>query len=300
MTVATTDTPSTLGSARPRHGRRGLAAALALAAGGALAVGLLGTPTEGRPAQDTRVSGLVDRFEQVTPFRGTRNELLPAELGGGVALGDVVLEPGPSAAGVTRDGYRDYGTVGATQRYRVVAASDGPGRSRVGFVIDDPGLTRFDVPVRLPAGAVVDNEASGAVTVTGTGGSTTLAPATAVDADGRTVPASYRIVDGALQVRVDLSDAVLPVLVDPSTTWHWWGKTEYYSRAEVRQFADWYSVVRVANAACRGLPAVCGKTVGRYTGWIHDTWQTAKRNNQCLAMSMTYTGQVTAIRPYSC
>ena len=167
-------------------------------------------------------------------------------------------------------------------------------------MIDDRDLTRFDVPVRLPAGAVVSNEASGAVTVSRPGGSTTLAPATAVDAIGRTVPASYRIVDETLQVRVDLSEAVLPVLVDPSTTWHWWGKTEYYSRAEVRQFADWYSVVRVANGACRGLPAVCGATVGRYTGWIQSTWQTAKRNNQCLSMSMTYTGQVTGLRAYSC
>jgi hypothetical protein len=130
MTVPTVDTLSAIEATPRRHGRRRFAAVLALAAGGALAVGLLGTPVPDRAADATQISGLVDRFEQVTPFRGTHNELLPADLADGVALGDVVIEPGPSAPGVTRDGYRDYGTVGTAERYRVVAASDGPGRSR--------------------------------------------------------------------------------------------------------------------------------------------------------------------------
>lgn len=299
---------TTLLSATPEHGlirppgvRRPLGGLLALVVSAALAVGLE-APTAGGLIDAQAVSTLVDRFEQVAPFRGTHNELLPADLANGIAIGRIVLDPGSSASGSTRDGFRDYGTVdtGAGAQYGVVAASDGVGRERVGFVIDDRDLVRFDVPVVLPDDAVVQNDASGEITVQSPAGSTSLAPATAVDADGRTVPASYRLVDGALQVRVDTSHAALPILVDPSTTWHWWGKTEYYSRAEVRQFADWYSVVRVASTACRGLPAVCGATVGRYTGWIYNTWQAAKRNNQCLSMSMTYTGQVTDIRAYSC
>lgn len=153
----------------------------------------------------------------------------------------------------------------------------------------------------LPEGAVVTNEESGEVSVRSASGEiTTLAPASAVDAQGKRVDARYRIVGDRLDVQVDLAAAILPVLVDPATTWHWWGKTEYYSRAEVRANADWYSVVRVANNACRTYGAVCSRTVGRYTSWIYNTWQTAKNSGQCLSMSMTYTGQVTGIRAYTC
>lgn len=199
---------------------------------------------------------------------------------------------------MARDGYVDYGRT--AEGYRVIAASDGVGRDRLGFVIDDSELTRFAVPVDLPDGARVDHDGSGEITVRGTTGSSTLAPATAVDADGDVVDAHYRLVGDALEVRVDLTNATLPVLVDPATTWYWWGKTEYYSRAEVRASADWYSVVKVANGACRNLGHLCSRTVGKYTSWIYDTWQTAKNTGQCLSMSMTYTGQVTSIRPYRC
>jgi hypothetical protein len=45
---------------------------------------------------------------------------------------------------------------------------------------------------------------------------------------------------------------------------------------------------------------VCSRTVGRYTSWIYNTWQTVKNSGQCLAMSMTYTRQVTGIKAYPC
>lgn len=250
----------------------------------------------------SELSTLINQYEDTAQFRGASNEVLPTDLSGRFDLDGIEIDAGTSTGPATiRDGYVDYGR--ATEGYTVVAASDGRGQDRFGLVIDDATMTTIPLNVTLPDGAVVSNEPTGEVVVTSPVGETTLAPAVAVDADGDPVRARYRILDGELRIDVDLARASLPVLVDPVSAYRWWGYTDWYSRSEVRSQADWYSVIGVASRACSKMgryAGICRTTVGRYTDWIYNTWQYAKNTNQCVEMSMTWTGQVTSIRAYGC
>jgi hypothetical protein len=257
--------------------------------------------SDGENISGTETSELVDNYELQQPFRGTANNEL-ADRGGRLQLGVVEILAGVAGEPVEHDGYIELGTLGSGAK--LIAATDGDGMDRFAVVINDRTDEQHRFRVVLPDGATVEHLATGAIQINSTAGNTTLAPAKAVDADGAQVPARYQIIGDQLVIDVELDEAALPVLVDPVTSYYWWGWTEWYSRSDVRWQADWYSVVRVASSACRFAPghlqAVCRNTVGRYTSWIYNTWQHAKNTTQCLAMSMTWTGQVTNIYAYPC
>jgi hypothetical protein len=246
-------------------------------------------------------SDLVANYEQQQPFRGTANHELVAR-GGRLRLGVVEVLTGVTGQLTGRDGYVELGSTGAGAT--LVAASDGPGMDRFGLVINDRHAEQHRFRMVLPDDATVTHQPTGAIDIHSRAGDTTLAPAMAVDANGNQVPARYQITEKQLVVDVELDNAALPVFVDPVTSYYWWGFTEWYSRSDVRWQADWWSVARVASNACRFTPghlqSICRATVGRYTSWIYNTWQHAKNTNQCLAMSMTWTGQVTNIYAYPC
>jgi hypothetical protein len=263
------------------------------------------TPTAlanaGEGTNGIETSELIDNYEQRQPFRGNANHEL-ADRGGRLRLGVVEVLTGVTGQPVEHDGYVELGSTGSGTT--LIAATDGEGMDRYALVIRDRSAEQHRFTVVLPDDATVEHQATGAIEIRSSAGDTTLAPAMAVDANGAQVPARYRIIGNQLEIDVDLDTAALPVLVDPVTSYYWWGWTEWYSRSDVRWQADWYSVARVASNACRFAPgylqAACRATVGRYTSWIYNTWQHAKNTNQCLAMSMTWTGQVTNIYAYPC
>jgi hypothetical protein len=255
----------------------------------------------GESTNGNDTSQLVDAYEQQQPFRGTANELV-ADGDGLLQLGVVGVLTGVSGDPIARDGYIELGATGAGAV--LVAASDGEGMDRFGLVINNRNAEQHRFSVVLPDDATVTHQPTGAIDIHSGTGNTTLAPAMAVDANGDQVPARYQIIQNQLVIDVELDNADLPVFVDPVTSYYWWGFTEWYSRSDVRWQADWWSVARVASNACRFAPgylqSVCRATVGRYTSRIYNTWQHAKNTNQCLAMSMTWTGQVTKIYAYPC
>lgn len=249
------------------------------------------------------LSELVDTYENHQSFRGIANDQLPINLNEGLDLGNIIVQL-DGHQGIARDGYVDYGLT--TDGLHVIAASDGQHMDRFAIVIHEGGADHYTIPVKLPEHATVDNLPTGTIEVTDANGdTTTLAPASAVDAAGKILDASYRIEDETLKVTVDLDDAQYPVMVDPVSATYWWGTQTWYSRADVRQSASWYGVIGIAAQACNAFGNstainACKKTVGAYTNWIYNTWMDAKNNNQCLWMKMTWTGQVIGIGRYDC
>ena len=277
--------------------------AAVLMLGGGVAQAQTHSADRGEPTAN-EVGELVDAFEGVAPFRGDENHL-PDSVLDGFHLGTLALYPDDTGRrGSQMDGYVDYGTTSAG--YGIIAAGNGPGEARVGFVVNDESLTSFSIPLGLPEGAVVHNEDdTGTVEVVSDEGTTTLAPAVAVDADGKEVNARYQIINHRLVIDVDTEGATLPILVDPVTSNYVWGYTDWYSRSDVRFNAGFYQTLGLAKVGCNRVPNpalkwACQQTVSRYAGWISDTWQYARNTNQCLTMSVLWTGQVTGIRAYAC
>lgn len=273
---------------------------------GTIGTALTGSPDVSQTAQIAsaqEVSDLVDSYEATQPFRGTRNDTLPAMSAEGLELGQVTLTPATDQVGVEADGYVRYDTFAPF--VELIAASDGEGMDRFGLVISEGGASSFEIPATVPEGSSIRHTDAGTIEVTTPDNEvTTLAPAIAVDAEGKVLPANYTLSDTAMQINVDLTDAAYPVLVDPVSSRYWWGTQTWYSRADVRRFASYYGIIGIANQACNNMPSryrsICRATVGRYTGWISNTWQDAKRHNQCLSMRMTWTGQVIGIYRYAC
>lgn len=267
-----------------------------------------GAATSSTKISTSQVADLVKKFEAASPgFTGHATSTMPARLNDAFKIGGVTIKLGTSATGTRHAGFVDYGTT--SRHLRVVAATDGTGTQRFGVVLDPRTHTQgVKVPVVLPKSSTVINKANGQVVINHpgnkTGNKTVLAPALAVDATGKSISASYRIIGHHLVIKADLTNATGPVLVDPSASYcYWWGCDTFYSIGEVRWSASAYGYLGVASAACRymgPLAGVCRNVVGRYTSWIADTWNAAKNNNQCLKMSMTWTGQVTGVSRYNC
>lgn len=246
-------------------------------------------------------SQLVDDYEGQQPFRGIANEQL-ASRDGRLQLGVVEVLTGFTGDPIERDGYVELGATSAGAN--VVAASDGAGMDRFGLVINDRNAEQHRFPVVLPADAIVAHESTGAIEVRSSAGDTTLAPAMAVDAAGQQVPARYRITGSEMVIDIDLDNATLPVFVDPVSANYWWGFQDWYSRSEVRAFAEWWDVARIAGHACNWLPgwiaSICRTAVSRYVGWVSSEWRAAKAEGKCLTMRMTWTGWVTSVQRYAC
>lgn len=256
---------------------------------------------DGQGSTDTPASqleALVTAYEGHNTFRGVDLTALD----GNLELGVVSIDVGDSDGGVEMTGFVDLGL--NEDNVHLVAASDGPGMDRFGIVVHDGDVASFRFAAEVPDDAVITHEASGAITVSSSEGETTLAPATAVDADGERLSARYQLLGEELVVDVDLDGAAFPVLIDPVSSAYWWGTQTWYSRADVRASASWYGVIRIANAVCYAMPGwartACLQTVGAYTNWIYNTWMDAKAYNQCLWMKMTWTGQVIGIGRYAC
>lgn len=265
-------------------------------------VGLVPTATAAHnnpPSPDT--VDLVNLYEQHQPFRGTANDQLD-DRHGRLHLGIVEIDTGLTGDPIHHDGYAELGATNPTTT--VIAATDGPGMDRFALVIDDRDAEHHRFDVTLPPDATVTHQPTGAIDVHTPTANTTLAPATAVDANGTQIPAQYRITGNQLVIDVDLDDAALPAIVDPVSANYWWGFQDWYSRSDVRRVANLYSAASIASVACNWMPgplrSPCQKAVNRYTGWISGEWRRAKAENKCLTMRMTWTGQVIGINRYSC
>ena len=247
-------------------------------------------------------SKLVNAFEKHNTFRGVANGNLPRTPSQGFRLGVATVTLPSSRAGITRDGFVDYGQV--ARNTDLIAASDGPTRDRFALVLENAAApTRFALNVAVPANSTVVNEPSGAIGIKSSRGNTTLAPATAVDSAGHAVPAHYEIQSGKLVVQVRDKGASFPVMVDPVSSAYWWGTQSWYSRSDVRYAANAYSWIGIAKYACYWmgpLSGLCQQVVGMYTNWISGTWMYAKNTNQCLTMKMLWTGQVIGVNAYAC
>jgi hypothetical protein len=97
------------------------------------------------------------------------------------------------------------------------------GDVRIATVINSADApTRYDYPMTLPAGAVLQQDDAGVVSVIAADGSMLggVSPAWAKDAEGTAVPTHYEIQGTTLTQVVDLSD---PTLVYPVTADPFWG-----------------------------------------------------------------------------
>jgi len=218
----------------------------------------------------TPTSEMVDLYEQHSPFRGINNSNLPVTAGA-VQLGDVTVELPGDGVGVARDGYIDYGF--SPEGHGVIASSDGSAMDRFAVILNGPqDPTTISFNANVPPGSTISHDAdTGEIVIaTPAGKITTLAPALAVDAAGEKVPASYTLTDTTLTLTVDTTDATFPVIADPHEAYRWWGIMSWYSRAEVRAYADWWGVAKLTKKACGGN-WVCKQTVGRYVNWVYNT-----------------------------
>ncbi|MCU1484385.1 MAG: hypothetical protein JWN67_1131 [Actinomycetia bacterium] len=269
---------------------------LAAFVGALLVVGMTAMSMSPANATSSAVERAVEVFRGHAPFQGIANDQL-AERDGELQLGVVTVDTGIEGVATGHDGYVELGTTddGTT----IVAASDGAGMDQFGLIIKDRSAERHRFPVTLPADAEVVHEPTGAIEVRTSHGTTTLAPAVAVDASGATVPARYRIQGGELVIDVELAGAQLPVMVDPVSANRWWGHEDWYSINDVRWQANWWNVGGIVKAACRGNSA-CIAIAGAYTNWVYNTWQQAKNTGQCIHMKQLWTGQIIGIEAYGC
>lgn len=273
-------------------------------------LGLLALPTvpaataePAPPPSADEVDDLVDAYERHQTFRGVANHNLPATPAGGFNLGEVSISAPSGGTGVAGDGYVDYGQIG--EHASLVAASDGPGMDRFGVVIAEGGSDNYRFPADVPAGATVVHTDAGTIEITTVEGkTTTLAPALAVDATGRVLPAGYTLTDGFLDVNVNLEGAAFPVIVDPVSAYYWWGHQRWYSISDVQRYASWWGAASVIKLPCKTLrgPAkwLCDRTVGRYINWVLGKFEHAKRHGRCLWFKQAKTGQIWSIGTYRC
>ena len=132
-------------------------------------------------------------------------------------------------------------------------------------------------------------------------------PAWAIDADGKSLPTRYTVVDGRLSQQVDHRGAAYPVVADPTISLGWYVYVRY-SRAEVQNFNYWLNVaggVFMVGLMCgSGLGPItalaCAAALTAYLGSIIETIQDAKNANQCVELRFTYNGILVGWRRYNC
>jgi hypothetical protein len=157
-----------------------------------------GTTSKNAKASSTATSArsgtpaLVDEYEQHKTFRGVANGDPPKALRQGLHLGVAEVTFQSTTPGIRHDGYVDYGSV--ARDTDLIAASDGPTRDRFALILETARApTKYTVRVTVPSASRVVNESSGAITISSPAGTTTtLAPASAIDATGRNVPGALR------------------------------------------------------------------------------------------------------------
>jgi hypothetical protein len=150
--------------------------------------------------------------------------------------------------------------------YLAAQATD-DGGLQVLVVIDDvtaPTEYRFDMTV--PDGATLRATVDGGAEVVGSDGVvvTAVAPPWAVDANGASVPTSYRIEGFTLVQAVAHHGAVHPVVADPNIgNCVWWQAacTVYFSTIETRRIAD-------GTIGATAVTLACGLAGGPYAAFM--------------------------------
>lgn len=127
----------------------------------------------------------------------------------------------------------------------------------------------------------------------------------AKDANGKSVPTSYRVEGGALVQKVTTTaDTAFPVVADPkvSVGWNVYLK---FSKAEVKALNNKIQYADTSVAACAALvnPFAAIGCAGFGTvviKRIQRVWQYAKDHNRCVELKLTYTGFFSDVKHYKC
>lgn len=173
------------------------------------------------------------------------------------------------------------------------------GQSSARFDVDVPAGSRLKA---LPTGEVViiDDSDPKQVTIHGAA----EAP-WAVDALGKQLATTYRVVDGnTVEQVVDTTDAAFPVVADPkwSLGWYWTSPVAYakYSRSETYRIGFGRSTpVYIASVMCVAVPtglgvAICAAIVNAMWNDAQITAQQAYRAGRCLTVRMALNGALWA------
>lgn len=189
----------------------------------------------------------------------------------------------------------------------------GTGRSvSVNLVIGEAGSSEFAFDFELPPGVQLLPEADGSITIGEPLSAGIIAvygeidPAWAVDANGEPVPTAYVVEGATLTQVVDVTDAALPVVADPSISLGWYIYVRY-SKAEIQRY---WSGTDVANKvafglACQAIPppynVACTIASVAYMDSIGQTFKDAKRYKQCVEIRLMYvTYAPVGWKRYSC
>jgi hypothetical protein len=157
----------------------------------------------------------------------------------------------------------------------------------------------------LPRDAVLTSLNAG-FTISSADGRTTYASIDApwaVDAVGKRLPTSYRLVGRSLVQSVDTRQAVFPVVADPKISFGW-GVYARFSRAEVRSIASTVGYVKFASFLCAGLPGplglACSGGLWKYYGAIENTFKSAAASWRCVELRFATPQILTGWKSVSC
>lgn len=230
---------------------------------------------------------------------------VPASAAGGDALGiikaktgkDAVLVTGAQSVNGLSVGVGHDGTGKALVSYTQVTTATS---IRMLSTITDSSQTVVSYALGIPSGAEVKAQPDGSQVITqelaGPNGVEvfgTIAPPWASDANGQSLPTAYTYSKGVLSQKVDLTNAVFPVVADPWVTWGWYIYINF-SRSETLRVAASSSYGQLAVVLCGMIaPAVGAVACGIFYGWILiDLYaqfnKAAHLYNTCATMLLNY------------
>lgn len=128
-----------------------------------------------------------------------------------------------------------------------------------------------------------------------------IAPAWAVDFDGRAIATRYSIDGDHLTQTVDHAGrgVVYPVVADPTVTWYWWGVALKATRAETKSIAAQTTVATTVSYLCVLIAganvlvaAACGLAVLGVTYALMSWADGVYARGNCIQMNIPYVGPV--------
>lgn len=218
--------------------------------------------------------------------------------------------PGDRADGTVVAGNVVYPDVATDASVVARAVQDG---AQALIVIDGPEApSRFEFPVqvdgedavlRTPGDSsieVLDAESDGIIA--------TIDPPWATDASGRRVPTHYEVRGSSIVQVVDHAGARYPVTADPKVSLGW-SIYVRYNKSEVKDFkskAPYIGAAAMIGRICTLLPihgalkAVCAASVAIAWGAISETFSKAAKENKCVEIKFSYSGDLDGWKRYKC
>ena len=162
---------------------------------------------------------------------------------------------------------------------------------RVLAIAPSAKTTEFRFPISLPTGSFLALEDGGVVSVNAPIGNGAAGAVGAFqspwakDANGKTLPTSYRIEGNTLvQSVVTNADTAYPIVADPHYTWGIVTGTVYFNKAEtgvIADRADWITVLSIF------APPPWGTLLSAYSLYIHQAAGDARSLGLCVKFKST-------------